>query len=331
MQAPDSGLNMLSKGICHELKSLLIQTSCRVPIQTILLSGGLDSSILASVVRPRHAITIGFGTKAEDFAFSSIIAKRFCHDHIKVHLNHEMLLSVINSFIELVKTFDPIEIRNSSVTYAGIEESKRRGYTGVVTGDGCDELFAGYDYMRRFDSNIKSLDLELNRIWRIMHFSSYQIGKAFGITVWSPFLEKPFFNYAQRINISEKIGHYGGTSWGKFILRKCFEDDIGRKIAWRAKRAQESGANITAITNLINEAFDGDRFLFEKRRAMDEGVMIRNREHLYYYLLYRRKYPAPRTDDEGFKLRCPRCLCPFTWRGSYCRTCGSYPVSPLVK
>jgi asparagine synthase (glutamine-hydrolysing) len=150
----------------------------------------------------------------------------------------------MNSLIGLMKTFDPIEIRNSSVLYAGIEESKRRGYTGVITGDGCDELFAGYDYMRRLDNNIKHLDLELNRIWRIMHFSSHQIGKALGITVWSPYLEKPFFNYAQRIDISEKIGHHGGKSWGKFVLRKCFEESIGKEIAWRAKRAQERGANI---------------------------------------------------------------------------------------
>jgi asparagine synthase (glutamine-hydrolysing) len=322
---------MLLNGRCHELKSLLIQTCHRFPTQTILLSGGLDSSILASITRPQHAITIGFGTKAEDFTFSGIIAKRFCHDHIKVYLNHEKLLSIMNSLIGLMKTFDPIEIRNSSVLYAGIEESKRRGYTGVITGDGCDELFAGYDYMRRLDSNIKHLDLELNRIWRIMHFSSRQIGKALGITVWSPYLEKPFFNYAQRIDTSEKIGHYEGKNWGKFILRKCFEEDIGKEITWRAKRAQERGANITPITNVISEAFDDDRFVFENRKAMDEGVMIRNREHLYYYLLYRRKFPAPRMDDEDFKFRCPKCLCPFTWEGSYCRTCGSYPVSPLLK
>ena len=322
---------MLLKGRCHELKSLLIQTYYRFPIQTILLSGGLDSSILASITRPRHAITVGLGTKAEDFTFAGIIASRFCHDHIKVHLNNETLTSIMNSLIGLMKTFDPIEIRNSSVLYAGIEESKRRGYTGVITGDGGDELFAGYDYMRRLDNNIKHLDLELNRIWRIMHFSSHHIGKALGITVWSPYLEKPFFNYAQRIDISEKIGHHGGKSWGKFVLRKCFEESIGKEIAWRAKRAQERGANITSITNVINEAFDDDRFIFEKRKAMDEGVMIRNKEHLYYYLLYRRKFPAPRMDDEGFRFRCPKCLCPFTWEGSYCRTCGSYPVLPLLK
>lgn len=322
---------MHPNGRCHELRSLLIQTCYRFPIQTILLSGGLDSSILASITRPRHAITIGFGSKAEDFIYSGIIAKRFCHDHTKVYLNHETLLSIMNSLIGLMKTFDPIEIRNSSVLYAGIEESKRRGYTEVITGDGCDELFAGYDYMRHLDSNIKHLDLELNRIWRIMHFSSHQIGKALGITVWSPYLENPFFNYARRIDTSEKIGYYEGKSWGKFVLRKCFEEDIGKEITWRAKRAQERGANITPIINVINEAFDNDRFTFEKRKAIDEGVMIRNREHLYYYLLYRRKFPAPRMDDEDLKFRCPKCLCPFTWEGSYCRTCGSYPVSPLLK
>lgn len=315
---------------CQELKVQLIQTRGGVLFQTILLSGGLDSSILASMLRPRHAVTIGFGAEAEDFTFSDMIAKRYCKYHVKVILNVETLLSIMNKVIELMKTFDPIEIRNSSVLYAGIEESRRRGYTSVITGDGCDELFAGYDYMRRLDHTQKDLEGELKRIWQIMRFSSYQIGKALGVRVWSPYLEKRFFDYAQKIAISEKIGHYRGKNWGKFVLRKCFEGDLGKEIAWRAKRAQERGANITSITNVIEEACGHDKFKIGKRKAMDEGVTVRNKEHLYYYLMYRRRFPVPGMDHKDFRLRCPKCLCPFNWKGSYCRTCGSYPVSPLA-
>ena len=76
---------------------------------------GVRQQLLASVFRPQHAITVGFGSEAEDFVFSDYIAERFCEDHTKVHLNSETLLSIVDKLIGLMKTFDPIEIRNSSV------------------------------------------------------------------------------------------------------------------------------------------------------------------------------------------------------------------------
>jgi asparagine synthase (glutamine-hydrolysing) len=312
---------------CEELKAQLFQTQRSGCFQSILLSGGLDSSILASLLKPRYAVTIGFG-KAEDFTFADVIANEFCKIHIKVLLDHETLLSIISKLIGLMKTFDPIEIRNSSVLYAGIEESKRRGYNCVITGDGCDELFAGYNYMRRFDGALNDLEVELHRIWRIMQFSAQRIGKALGVTIWSPYLDNPFLEYAKRIDISEKVGYYRGKRWGKFILRKCFEKDIGKSSAWRPKQAQERGANISLISNVISQVCDDQKFMLGREKAMGEGVVINDKEHLYYYLLYRRKFPAPRMDNNYYNLRCPKCQCPFVWEGNYCRTCGSYPVSP---
>ena len=76
--------------------------------------------------------------------------------------------------------------------YAGIEESKRRGFASVVTGDGYDELFAGYDYMRRLDNATKELEQELIRVWQVMRFSSHQIGNALGVRVLMPYLKNPF-------------------------------------------------------------------------------------------------------------------------------------------
>jgi asparagine synthase (glutamine-hydrolysing) len=322
---------MWAEGRRHELEARLKVPYPTAHLDAILLSGGLDSSILASVFRPKYAITVGFGSDAEDLTFSEYVAKRFCKYHVKVFLNTETLLSIMEKLIELMKTFDPIEIRNSSVLYAGIEESKRRGLAMVLTGDGCDELFAGYDYMRRLDNARKDMELELIRLWQVMRFSSHQIGDALGVRVLSPYLEKPFSDYARSIDISEKVGSYRGKNWGKFVLRKCFEQELGEDIAWRSKRAQEKGANITTITGTINEAFYDDEFLIEKTIALSEGVSIRDKEHLYYYLLYRRMFPPPGTEYKASERRCPNCLCQFKWKGRYCRTCGSYPVLPTIK
>jgi asparagine synthase (glutamine-hydrolysing) len=64
---------------------------------------------------------------------------------------------------------------------------------------------------------------------------------------------------------------------------------------------------------------------------LSEGVSIRNKEHLYYYLLYRRRFPPPGVEYKGSEPRCPNCLCQFKWKGRYCRTCGSYPVLPTFE
>jgi asparagine synthetase B (glutamine-hydrolysing) len=87
---------------CEELKAKLFQTHRSGCFQSILLSGGLDSSILASLLKPPYAVTIGFG-KAEDFTFADIIANEFCKIHIKVLLDHETLLSIISKLIGLMK------------------------------------------------------------------------------------------------------------------------------------------------------------------------------------------------------------------------------------
>src|ERR687893_1724797 len=155
-------MEMFSSRRCRELRSRIIQTSRNSRHDSILLSGGLDSSILASIIRPHNAITIGLGMKAEDFYFASKIARLFCKRHVKVTLDGESLLGIMDKLIAIMKTFDPIEIRNSSVVYAGIEESLKRGYNGVITGDGCDELFAGYEYMRRLDGRPAELEQELH-------------------------------------------------------------------------------------------------------------------------------------------------------------------------
>ena len=321
---------MFSNIRCEELRSRMIEAADGSPQESILLSGGLDSSILASIIKPANAITIGLGPEAEDLPFAAGIAKRFCNRHIMVVINEQNLLTIISKLVLLMRTFDPIEIRNSAVLYAGIEESVRRGYKGVITGDGCDELFAGYNYMSRFDGRLHELENELNRIWEIMHFSSHTIGRELGVDISSPFLCSQFLEYAKVINISEKIGYYDGKRWGKFILRKCFEKALGKEIAWRAKKAQETGANITKISSVINEACSDKLYSIEKNKSKHDGVTIRDKEHLYYYLLFRRTFPPPRFFDKSFVFRCPNCLGPFIWKGSYCRTCGSHAIERFL-
>ncbi len=248
----------LLDGICKKLKSLLNQSVNRNHADALLLSGGLDSSILASILNPKCSLTVSLGNNTPDLEFAKSVAARYSENHIEIILTDEKLLKIIEQVIRILKTFDPMEIRNSSVVFVGMKVAQENGYANVMTGDGGDELFAGYNYLRRYFSNTVNLDAELRRLWDRMHFSSLQIAKTNGIDVKTPFLDEKFSAYAKSIDVSNKIGEYGGYQWGKFILRKCFELELGKEIVWRQKFAQEQGAGTVKIKNYFSNNFDDD-------------------------------------------------------------------------
>jgi asparagine synthase (glutamine-hydrolysing) len=317
----------LPHGICKRIKSLLSQSVKRNHADALLLSGGLDSSILASILNPKCSLTVSLGNNTPDLEFSRSLATRYSGTHIQIILSDEQLLEVIEQVIRTLKTFDPLEIRNSSVVFVGMKIAQENGYAKVMTGDGGDELFAGYNYLRRYFSNIATLDAELRRLWDRMHFSSSQIAKTIGIDVKTPFLDRKFSTYAKSIDVSHKIGQYRGYQWGKFILRKCFELDLGKEIVWRQKFAQEQGAGTVKIKNYFSNNFD-EGYQMETKQALSTGVKIRDKEHLYYYKLFRKYFSAPK-DEECSCLRCPECNGCFNSIGKFCRICGAFPVIPV--
>ena len=126
-----------------------------------------------------------------------------------------------------------------------------------------------------------------------------------------------------------KIAEYNGALFGKFFLRMCFEDVLGKEIAWRKKEALESGSGMSQFVSKFNQRISDEEFGEGCRDAKSDYVMIRDKEHLYYYQTYRKYFPAPIDDPANRYLdfkRCPFCKSPFKWEGSYCKICGSYPV-----
>jgi asparagine synthase (glutamine-hydrolysing) len=312
---------------CSRLKTELGESVERNFASTLLLSGGLDSSILASIVNPTYSWTVGFGRDSLDLSFARQVATKYSKKHTEIILTDLELLNIIHEIIQLFKTFDPIEIRNSSVMYAGLSKVRKEGISTIMTGDGGDELFAGYNYLKRYFSDMRMLKAELQRLWDTMHFSSKLIGKKVGIDIKTPFLDKKFMDYCKSINIVKMIGEHETELWGKFILRKCFEQELGTKIVWRTKLAQEQGAGIINIRNLLMNNVDDLSYEEETTKALSEGVIIKDKEQLYYYKVFRTYFPPPK-DEECSSTRCPKCNCCFKWNGRFCRTCGAFPVIP---
>jgi asparagine synthase (glutamine-hydrolysing) len=310
---------------CAQLVKFLTESVGRNPSDALLLSGGLDSSILASILNPKYSVVAGFGSDAPDIAYARQVAEKYSKKHVENVFARDRMAELVEKVIQVLKTFDPIEIRNSAVALAGIEQAKNDGYSAIMTGDGGDELFAGYNYLSRYYSDMQTLNSELRRLWQIMHFSSKRLGEHAGVEVKTPFLDEKFAMFAKSIDASEKVGEHDGKKWGKFILRKCFETTLCH-LAWRPKLAQEQGAATDKYQNFIEEMIDDSTFAAKVRTAKEQdGVRIRTKEHLHYYAVFRSYFPPPQEED--CESRCPECH--GCMKGSrFCRICGAFPVTP---
>jgi asparagine synthase (glutamine-hydrolysing) len=288
------------------------------------LSGGLDSSILAFLLRPKQTFTIGWDSQAPDLPYARLVSQKYSENHAEFTLKDDENLSrLLKGVIKNLKTFSPIEVRNSCVVYAGLLHAKEYGYKDIMTGDGCDELFAGYNYLDRYFKKVNELDRELRRLWHIMHFSSVSLGRTLGIGVKTPYLDKEFLGYAKSIDPGLKIGEFSGKTWGKFVLRMCFEKGLGPDIAWREKLAQEEGAATMNLKNLAENHINQSRFRSRAGEVLKEGVNVRDKEQLYYYDIFR-TYFCPPGEEDCTDIRCHGCSGCISTSRNYCRTCGAF-------
>lgn len=290
------------------------------------MSGGLDSSILCSLIKPDVSIVISFGDNSLDLHYSRIVAAKYSKSHIEKIINFETYLRLVRSVIKILKSFDPMEIRNSSVIYAGITEAKNKGLSELVTGDGADELFAGYNYLQRYYSDLPKLQSILHDLWDDMKFSSVDIGVALNTNIYTPYLEEPFLSFAKNTDIREKVGEKMGIKWGKYILRKTFEFELGT-LVWRKKMALEKGSKTDRVSELIAKKVTKFEFESEKRRVRTEQVILRSKEQMYYYQIYRTFFRPPCEDEICDSGRCPYCAACVTRSKRYCNTCGAFPIS----
>jgi len=294
----------------------------------ILLSGGLDTSILA-VVASRFtslkAVTVAFqNAPAPDVKYASLIAKRLGLEHVVHTFGEEELYDAILAVVKTTKSFDPMEIRNSVAIYVGLKVAKENGISTVMTGDGCDELFAGYSFLFGYEK--EKLDLELKKLWSVMAFSSVPLAKVLGIEAKLPYLDPALKDFAMKLDSKYKIRIENGRTYGKWILRKAFETILPREIVWRVKTPIEYGSGTTTLPNLFNQKISGKEF--EKRRReylVRDGVVIRDKEQLFYYEVYRSVIGVPRPAGKGGKV-CPYCHSSVPENATYCRTCGAYPI-----
>ena len=309
----------------HNIYNVLEESCNECKSNLISLSGGLDSSIIAHFLKPRKPNTVAI--IAEDFVstdltYCQMISKEMELPLTIYNVRTEEILEAIEGTIKILKNFNDIEIRNNVVMYLAIKWAKENGEKSVITGDGADELFAGYSFL--INKSEEELTTEIKRICSIMHFPTQKIGKALGVTIESPFLNENVIKLAEEIPVSLKVKEENGKRQGKWILRKTFEKHIPHQIAWREKSPMQEGSGTAGLTDLFDSVIGEEQFV-EKKLLVEktDRVIIRSRESMHYYEIFKKLFGTP-VDSKSDEV-CPYCK-HHVGKSKFCRMCGAFPI-----
>ncbi len=304
----------------------VLEESCNSCKSNLLsLSGGLDSTIIAYFLKHRNpkAITV----IAKDFVSTDLTYCQMVSKQMKIPLfihnvNTAEILEAVEETIKILKNFNDIEIRNNVVMYLAVKWAKENGEKSIITGDGADELFAGYSFL--INKAEKELEEEIERICKIMHFPTQKIGESLGVKIESPFLSDSVMNLAKKIPANMKVRNESDKKYGKWILRKAFEEHIPRQIAWRQKSPMQDGAGTSGLTSLFNSIIDEEKYV-EKKLTTEkfDGVIIRSRESMHYYEIFKKQFGIP--VDKDAENTCPYCKHKVE-NSKFCRMCGAFPI-----
>ena len=316
--------------VCAQIRLLTDKGVKRNLADGILLSGGLDTSILALVAskyKKLAAFTVAFkNAPAPDIEYAKLVANRLMMNH-QIHVfDEEEMFPAIRNVVKTLKVFDPMTVRNSVAIYIGLEFAKENSVKSIMTGDGLDELFAGYSWFFNMDES--ELNTRLANMWQSMEFTFVPMAESLGMEAKVPFLDDEFKAYAMSVDSKLKVKNERGQLWGKWIMRKSFEGLLPDEIIWRVKTPIEVGSGATVFPQFFDAKISDEYFNEQVKHHLEKDrVLIRDKEHLFYYEVFRSLFepPAKIFPNVQGKL-CPQCKSGVDARSSFCRICGAYPI-----
>ncbi|MBT1450940.1 asparagine synthase B [Glaciecola sp. XM2] len=242
----------------------------------VLLSGGLDSSLVSAVAAryvakrvedgdqsdawwPRlHSFAVGLAG-APDLLAARKVADMIGTVHHEIHFTIQEGLDAIRDVIYHLETFDTTTIRAATPMYLMTRKIKAMGIKMVLSGEGADEIFGGYLYFHKAPNDKEFHEETVRKLDRLHMFDCARANKAtsaWGVEARVPFLDKEFMDVAMRLNPKDKMCLDGRME--KWILRKAFDDDsyLPAEVLWRQKEQFGDGVGyswIDSIREFVNE------------------------------------------------------------------------------
>lgn len=318
--ATDAQGNVINASVIEGVKEGL-ETAVKKQLMSdvpygVLLSGGLDSSIIAAITQkfskkrvesgdsqdawwPRlHSFAVGL-EGSPDLVAAKKAADYIGTVHHEVHFTIQEALDALPDVIYHIETYDITTVRASTPMYLLARVIKSMGIKMVLSGEGSDELFGGYLYFHKAP-NAREFHEELVRKMSKLHlYDCLRANKslaAWGVEGRVPFLDKDFIDVAMRLNPLDKMNIRlpdGKQRMEKWILRKAFEDMLPENICWRQKEQFSDGVGYSWIDTLkemtARKVSDAEFAQRSKRFPVNTPV---TKEEYYYREIYSRFFPS---------------------------------------
>ena len=234
----------------------------------VLLSGGLDSSIISAIAKKYAAKRVESGNTKDawwpqlhsfaigldgspDLAAARKVADYIGSVHHEIHYTIQEGLDAIRDVIYHVETYDVTTIRASTPMYLLARYIKSMGVKMVLSGEGADEVFGGYLYFHKAPNAEEFHKETVRKLSKLHQYDCLRANKslaAWGVEGRVPFLDKEFLDVAMRLNPKDKMA--GNGKMEKWILRKAFEDYLPQSVVWRQKEQFSDGVGYNWIDTL---------------------------------------------------------------------------------
>lgn len=278
----------------------------------VLLSGGLDSSVISAITQtfakrrieddgessawwPQlHSFAVGL-EGAPDLIAAKKVADAIGTIHHEITFTFQDGIDAIKDVIYHLETYDVTTIRAATPMYLMARKIKAMGIKMVLSGEGADELFGGYLYFHKAP-NAQAFHEELVRKLDKLHlFDCLRANKAmaaWGLEARVPFLDKEFMDVAMRINPEAKMSKDGKIE--KHILRQAFEHKLPKEVAWRQKEQFSDGVGyswIDGLKELAEEKVDDLKLANAKFRFPYNTP--ETKEAYFYRSFFEELFPLP--------------------------------------
>ena len=277
----------------------------------VLLSGGLDSSVVSAIAErfSEHRIEDGGQTRAywprlhsfavglegaPDLAKARLVAEHIGTVHHEIHYTVQEGLDALRDVIYYIETYDVTTVRASTPMYLLARVIRSMGIKMVLSGEGADEVFGGYLYFHKAPSARDFHEETVRKLSKLHLYDCLRANKslsAWGVEGRVPFLDKEFLDVAMSLDPEAKM--CPGQTIEKQILREAFADMLPAEVAWRQKEQFSDGVGyawIDTLKRITSEAVTDRQMAHAAERFPINPP--RNKEEYYYRSIFAEHFPS---------------------------------------